>query len=522
MLGPATVRLLGELGLVRLTASSLAELVISKCGAEGILLNRKVRSRLFEAMPIPEGKKLLAALGYRRSDDEVLSNLKRQAFSKGSEKTRKLFEFFGCTLESAAERRTIEAVSSISPRYPLFEHQRAALLRTLTFLRQTGSPRVLLHMPTGAGKTRTAMNAIANLLRMSDRGPGVVVWLAHSEELCEQAAEEFRKAWGFLGDRDVTLYQNFALRRVDSLDSVRDGLLVAGLSLFYNQSLSQASHFLSLARRTTLIVMDEAHQATAPTYRHLLNLLCPTGNTPLLGLSATPGRSFLDAGSDIDLATFFNRQKVTLEVQGYDSPIQYLQENGYLARVTTIKLPYSPNKPLRLSEGEAKALEQGFDIPASVLTRLAEDEIRNLLIISAIILETQRKGKLIVFACSVAHAELLAEVLRLKGVKAASVTAETASSEREQRIAKYRDTDEIQVLTNFGVLTTGFDAPKTNVAFVCRPTQSVVLYSQMVGRAARGPRAGGNEECRIFTVVDNLPGVKDLSEAFTFWEDIWG
>jgi superfamily II DNA or RNA helicase len=51
-------------------------------------------------------------------------------------------------------------------------------------------------MPTGSGKTRTAMNVVANYLR--NREKGVVVWLAHSEELCEQAADEFAKAWGAL------------------------------------------------------------------------------------------------------------------------------------------------------------------------------------------------------------------------------------------------------------------------------------------------------------------------------------
>lgn len=521
LLGLATVELLAELSLVKLTASSLAELVVAKYGADGILLNRELRGRLFEAMSLVEGEKLLGLLG-AQSKGHPLAALKKQSFSAQSKKTALLFEFFGCPFDAKEEIEAIAAAAIITPQYPLFEHQRVALFKTIQFLRQDDYPRVLLHMPTGAGKTRTAMNVIASLLRSSARGPGVVVWLAHSEELCDQAAEEFRKAWAILGDRPVALYQNFANRRVESLDGVTDGLLIAGLSLFFNQSLTQASGFLRLARRTNLVVMDEAHQAIAPTYKHLLNLLCPTGKTPLLGLSATPGRSFLDAGADLRLAKFFNRQKVTLEVEGYVNPIQYLQDEGYLAKVTTIRLPYSPTKAIKLSASESKALEDGLDIPPSVLERLADDQLRNLLIVSAIIRETQRQNKILVFACSVAHAELLADVLRLKGVKAASITSRTASTERAQRISAYRDSSNIQVLTNFGVLTTGFDAPRTNVAFICRPTRSVVLYSQMVGRAARGTRAGGNEECRVLTVVENLPGVKDISEAFTFWEDIWG
>jgi superfamily II DNA or RNA helicase len=72
------------------------------------------------------------------------------------------------------------------------------------------------------------------------------------------------------------------------------------------------------------------------------------------------------------------------------------------------------------------------------------------------------------------------------------------------------------------VLTTGFDAPRTSAAVIARPTKSLVLYSQMVGRAIRGVRAGGNETAVIVTVVDQgLPGFNSVADAFTNWEDIW-
>ena len=59
-------------------------------------------------------------------------------------------------------------------------------------------------MPTGSGKTRTAMNIIVDYLRSQE--PSLIVWLAYSEELCEQAATEFQRAWQYLGDRDCYLY----------------------------------------------------------------------------------------------------------------------------------------------------------------------------------------------------------------------------------------------------------------------------------------------------------------------------
>jgi superfamily II DNA or RNA helicase len=78
------------------------------------------------------------------------------------------------------------------------------------------------------------------------------------------------------------------------------------------------------------------------------------------------------------------------------------------------------------------------------------------------------------------------------------------------------------ILCNFGVLTTGFDAPSISAALIARPTRSLVLYSQMVGRATRGTRGGGNAKAEILTVVDpELPGFGDVAEAFTNWEDVW-
>ena len=78
------------------------------------------------------------------------------------------------------------------------------------------------------------------------------------------------------------------------------------------------------------------------------------------------------------------------------------------------------------------------------------------------------------------------------------------------------------VLCNYGVLTTGFDAPQTSCAVITRPTDSLVLYSQMVGRVIRGEKAGGNKEADIITVVDtNLQGFGSVADAFFNWEDVW-
>ena len=73
-------------------------------------------------------------------------------------------------------------------------------------------------------------------------------------------------------------------------------------------------------------------------------------------------------------------------------------------------------------------------------------------------------------------------------------------------------------MCNYGVLTTGFDAPRTSAAVIGRPTLSLVLYSQMIGRALRGPKAGGNKYAEIVTAVDpEFPGFGKVEKAFRNW-----
>ena len=136
---------------------------------------------------------------------------------------------------------------------------------------------------------------------------------------------------------------------------------------------------------------------------------------------------------------------------------------------------------------------------------------------------TKRHSRIIVFAPSVACARLQAAILLAQGHKAQVVTGVTPANERERIIRQFRsNSPESMILCNYAVLTTGFDAPQISAALIARPTRSLVLYSQMVGRATRGPKAGGNEEAEIITVVDpHLPGFGDITEAFTNWEDVW-
>jgi DNA repair protein RadD len=516
LVGRGVVDLLEKLESRALTAHGLSRIIVDRIGPSLALRDDSIRNLVLQTLKTDEARTLAELLG--NENDESFAFLANANFHSDEVKMQVLASFFAVVYEPIV---TVEKPDSVlvSPPYTLFPHQRIAAIKVREKL-NSGKRRVMLHMPTGSGKTRTASTALVDMMREmpDDR---VIVWLAHTEELCDQAFDEVSSAFAHIGPRPLRIYRHFGDSRIRDLGEIEDGIVVAGLQLLYKDSLSKQTAFLKLASKTCIVVMDEAHQAIAPTYSHLLNLFQIAPKVGILGLSATPGRSLTDVQSDLSLAAFFDRQKVKLQIDGYTNPIDYLVDAGYLARIEIVLLPFGTRGDLNLSDDEVAKLSEGFEVPTQIITELAANDARNLLIVDSILSELTNGGKVLMFALSVEHATLIASVLRFRGVKAAAVTSATPAERRRQIIQQYRDTDELMVLCNYGVLTTGFDAPRTNVAVIARPTTSVVLYSQMVGRAARGPRAGGNETCRILTVVDQIPGFRTLVEGFEFWDDIW-
>lgn len=517
LIGSPALRLLRLLDSSMATPSRLRDLLIGLRTREGLLFSKQSRTLLIDLLRPKEAKILATVLGQPTNGD-CYKWLKEVTISTGSERERALFDFFELTVPIKEERVEPLSTESSSSTYPLFPHQRQAA-REIKQLLQQDPRRALLHMPTGSGKTRTAMNIIADHLRASE--PAAVIWLAYSEELCEQAVDEFQKAWHYLGDREVTIHRYWGSHELDP-EQVCDGLVVAGLSKIYS-SLKKSLKFIgTLGSKSSLVVMDEAHQAVAQTYKLTLDaLVLPFPKTALLGLTATPGRTWSDIAADEELSDFFSRRKVTLRIPGYDNPVDNLVAEGYLAKANYRSLLYESG--LTLSPADLRIVEEELDIPQKILKRLAEDEQRNLRIILEVENLAERHSRILVFAISVEHSRLLACVLRARGYNAASISGDTPPAERDQHIRSYKDNSmETRILCNYGVLTTGFDAPRTSSAVIARPTKSLVLYSQMVGRAIRGIRAGGNETAEIVTVVDtDLPGFGEVAEAFANWEDVW-
>ena len=521
LIGQPALRLLHLLDPSLLQPRRLRNLVVGLHGRTGLLLDAETRRRLLDLLSAKEAEQLATLLSLAIDSERptaTFNALRDINIRRNSKRERSLLDFFLLDPPDRTPLPTPPAYSEAQATYPLFPRQRRAA-RGISRALEHPPKRVLLHMPTGAGKTRTAMNVIAEHLRATE--PGLVVWLAYSEELCEQAAQEFERAWSHLGNRPISVHRFWGSNDLPA-GELSEGVVIAGLAKTYSLARQSIAAIGRLGRDATLVIMDEAHQAVAETYQLVLESLLVRYHPPgLLGLTATPGRTWSDIDEDERLARFFARQKVTLEVPGYDNPVDYLIDEGYLARPHFNPLFYESGNAL--SDADLAKVRDSLDIPASVLQLLAEDEQRNLHIVLRIEDLLARHRRVLVFAATVWHAELIAAVLQARGRDAAAVTGATASTERTRRIEHFRANDDApRVLCNYGVLTTGFDAPQTSAALIARPTQSLVLYSQMVGRAIRGPRAGGNAEAEIVTVVDAaLPGFGDVADAFLNWEDVW-
>lgn len=427
-----------------------------------------------------------------------------------------LLEFLGRTVEIAPspgpQNRT-----TVEPEYGLFAHQRDAVERTKALL-YDGYRRVVLHLPTGVGKTRSAMNIIADHLRQY--GPSVVVWLAHGQELLEQAAEEFERAWTTLGDRQVTVARAWSSVSADVSD-VTDGIVILSLEKAVAAVKQDPQYLDKLASRSSLVIFDEAHQIIAPTYQQVVYALTVRPECSLLGLTATPGRTWSNIAKDEELSDFFHRQKVMLNIDGYSNPVTALIDDGFLSRPTMRTV--AADAGLALSEEDLKRIARSFDIPGDVVERLTASEQWCLQVVHTIQDLAERHLRILVFAASVEHCRLLSAVLKSMKLDAEYVTGESTTAHRNRAIMRFRSkTRRTMVLCNYGVLTAGFDAPTASAAVIARPTKSLVLYSQMIGRVIRGPRAGGTPSCEIVTVIDpELPGFGDLAAAFTNWEDVW-
>lgn len=421
---------------------------------------------------------------------------------------------------SIPKSNATEAVVDIDPRKrvpALANFQEKLKERMLSVLNCEGEKtRCVVTLPTGGGKTRVAVESFIEWMQLRFAEGKYLLWIAQSEELCEQAISCITDMWQ---DKEfpesLRVYRYFAGKTINE-DQLIGGAVVASIQQLYSRVQNNDPVLIEFFKNCGAMIIDEAHHAVAPIYTTLINTaksICGPELFPICGLTATPGRSYDETTLLVDQFQAY-LIKPELPEEYHENPLLYFREKGYLAK--PIHKIYQSGREY---EVDAEEMEFGDgDFQQEFLEVLANDEQRNYQIVERL-LEIPKGKQTLVYACTVNHSEFLASVLNAAGRMAASISANTPKASRRMYIDAFKK-GEIEFLLNYGVLTTGFDAPKTEYIVVCRPTTSVVLYEQIVGRGLRGPRFGGTDECTIIDFADNLLRLgKPL--AYNRFQEFW-
>ncbi|MBD0024012.1 DEAD/DEAH box helicase [Gordonia pseudamarae] len=489
-----------------------------------------IDSETHESGMEPDAQRI-AELAYNAYDDAVLrkyTNEIRAVFPSSAptkfDGTSKALRFVADLKfpESFAGARTTAPPQREEARGPvdfpaLHPYQDEVARRFVDFLSEPLPSRAMLSLPTGAGKTRVAAEAVIRWIRENGVPDGPILWIAQTTELCEQAVQSWRFVWEHVGPVEDLVVDRLWSNNSSTPVTGRPHLVVAT-----DAKLTVCLHTdeYEWLRNASLVIVDEAHVAVAPEYTKLLEHLGLSitrrqTRRNLVGLTATPFRN--DENKTELLAKRFGNRRLDEGVLG-DNPIGRLQELGILSHVEHLELG---GANLELTKDELAELDKmGVTgvLPKSAERRLAADDSRNQMLIDHIS-GMPRDWPVLVFATSVDHAKVLAAKLSDKKIRSVAIDAGTPAADRRRFIEEFRN-KKIRVITNYGVLSQGFDAPATRAVVIARPVYSANIYQQMIGRGLRGVKNGGKAECQILDVKDNIVNFR-RKLAFGDFEYLW-
>lgn len=537
-----------------LTKQKMVSMINSLYGTS-ILRNKQFRKDLLQSMKesdIFEIRDVCLSGNERNQKDplKVIEIIANKPWKKNAltEHLLKLWNVPETVLDKEKDTTVIEneILAPDEQFYELLDYQYYIKQRVLNNLNSEHLlERMLVHMPTGTGKTKTTMHIITNYINFTIKKQGIVIWIAHTTELLQQAYDTFESVWKHLGDGKINAYKLWGTKTIENINQPLNGIVFCGLSKLMSIADSKPALYERLKMDCRLIVFDEAHKAAARKTQKVIEGLMrmPAGyeNRALIGLTATPGRTTEDTYDNNLLTNMFGNKLIyidstilnqinlgrlkALNTVAETNIIKYFQERHILAKMKPQKLTYKTE----FSEKDIKILssalrDMGFDdkeYTDDQLKVLARNKERNLAIMSQLRQLYLDKKPTIVFACSVDHAKMLAAMLTLEGIPNSLVLGDMEPMDRKHAIDLFKDRKSgVDIIINYEVLTTGFDSKNIKCVFITRPTKSIVLYSQMLGRGLRGPMMGGNEECDLIDIDDNLQAF-DNETAFSHFNDYW-
>lgn len=319
-----------------------------------------------------------------------------------------------------------------------------------------GGRAVLGVMPTGTGKTIV----FASIIRK--KFPKKAMVLAHRQELVWQARDKIQKVTGLTVDVEMGEYK---VRQEVELFKPKASVVVSTIQTHTSGGDGAGRMTKFDPMDFGLLIIDEAHHSTSPSYRKVIDFYKTNPNLVVLGVTATPDRADEEALGQIYDSVAFDYEILDAIHDGWLVPIEQQM-------VSIEDLVYAN---IRTTAGDLN----GADLEAVMMQE------KNLQGVASATIDIVGSRRGIGFASSVAHAKTLSEIFnRHKTGMSSWVCGGTNKDDRKKIVKDFFD-GKIQWLWNCGVFTEGFDDAGVEVISMGRPTKSRSLYAQMIGRATR-------------------------------------
>ncbi len=423
-----------------------------------------------------------------------------------------------------------------------FQEDVGALITETLEAEEDYEKRGLVILPTGSGKTRVTSESLIKWYLDSEK-PRIILWICHRKELCYQASETFERVWQKIAfddyanpwGRDLNIHrfwgdvnwsdnggssENSALsRRIDREGGALVICTIDTLREIANNNDESHTEAREGIMGPDCVVIDEAHRFETPRYRETLagvgvglNLTSQDQfGGRLIGLTATPYRS--DERQMSYMYRRYGGRFLLDDLIGTESPTanqvrtsiaslrSRLEEKGVLAKAVVQMVSFGDQR----RDVGSEALDEFSDLKESWMkTNLGNNSNRNQAMVEKIVeLNQEGRKSILFFGLSVEHSKLVTMSLNSIGIRSEVVHSKTRRVTRRSFVERFRR-GEIEVLSNYGIFDTGFDAPNVDAIVIARPIGSEVLLQQIVGRGLRGREFGGTDDCVIVAVQDMI------------------
>ena len=460
----------------------IAQSLITQYGSEALLAKNKV----FESVIFSLNDKDINDLAKFLKISSIEGDLYENIVNLVSKKYDKFLEYFNqpdyFKIKKQKDTRVVseeikleygQSITSLGYPHP---YQNLVKLELEERIRKSsGTFSALVVMPTGSGKTRTAVEFMIDFIR--SRKKSNILWIVESPNLSEQSLETFSELWKLRGDRMLKVHRCYS-KFVPNINFDKGTNVVFGA--FDKMKVLQNNNeefFNVIKQKTDLMIIDEAHFSLADTYEEVISDI--ERNSPeikKIGLTATPMRS--EDTEFYNLKDYFSANCIDFKDEKdniIENPLLYLQNEQYLAN---LDIEY-------LSIPDDEISENSKEFNDKVIERIQ--------------VSLKENKQIIVFAMSKDHAVALNILLQEKDIKSECIIGDTSASDRINYFNKFKtnintneneqtELYELNVLINYNILATGIDLPRVDELYLLRKFGNETTAMQVLGRALRGKK----------------------------------